>query len=156
MSEMQNLKESADKQKAIQQHEAVHAYIDSMLKRVDGELNRGKKVVSQSGWACVVLLVATVIGFIASSPLVAFAQFVAIIGNIVCMFRAQKALGVVEATMREIDGCFNTLELLGLLDGGWKNRARRRKKESVLERVWAKAKTMKLWRPYGQPVTNVA
>jgi hypothetical protein len=154
MSEMQNLKEEADKQKAVQKIESLHKYVDMLTMRL-GEQSKAVHESMRLGLSSMVLLlVVGIASFFISDPWMLAAMFGSIALNGVLLSRTQGEIHRAQRTMSEIDGVFNTLEILGYLEGGWRNRAKKKAPESKLEKAWAKAKTVKQWRPYGQPAAT--
>lgn len=154
---MEKLKDEADRQRAQQKGDAVQKYIDATFARFEREidnLHRHSAVTAPLLLACVAITVASLVW---DNTAIKVLWIVSAWITINSLFGFRDMLAKVEATDRELDGIFNTLAILGFIEDGWQNRMKKKRKprkESLLEKVWAKAKTASQWRPYGQPVAS--
>lgn len=156
MSESDELKKQADIQKQTQQYEALNTYINTITKRLEDESKEVSEAMRLGLYSLVLYVVVCVTSFFVSGPLMLAALLAGVTLTWILMQRVSNKIHKAERTISEIDGCFNTLEILGFLESGWRGRNRRKQKVSAIELAWAKAKTVARWRPYSQPVANGA
>lgn len=153
MTEMEQLKNEADKQKSIQRFDAINEYINSLTERMNAEFAESKKALQIELVSLLVMLIVVAVGFFVKSPWMLFLFFASLMANWQTVLHVKSKFAKLEKTFGEFDGAFTILELLGFLNDSWRDHQKKVVKQSVMEQTWKAAKELVQWRPYGQTAT---
>lgn len=137
-TEMQQLKENADREKAKQTLTEIAAYMDGLVREMRNghELHIRSASLEFGALWCFVLTLFTGPEILNSLSTMLF--FFTMFRNWIFIYPA------VHKASHEFDGCIKTLEILGMLDKGNKHRRKsKRYRRSYLEAYWEWLKNKK-------------
>ncbi len=132
-TEMQQLKENADRQKALETMQAISAYMDELL----AGMREGHRLHMRSAKLELAAL-GTMIATIFAPEQYHFLYLIAL--NLFWFTMIRNWAVIWPEVMRcsyKFDGCIDTLEILGVIDKGDKRRRKSKKyRESYIAKMW--------------------
>lgn len=132
-TEMQQLKENADRQKALETMQAISAYMDELLTG----MREGHRLHMRSAKLELAAL-GTMIVTLFTPEQYSFLYLIALNLFWFTMIRNWAVIWPkVTRCSHEFDGCIKTLEILGMIDRGDKHRRKSKKyRESYIAKMW--------------------
>lgn len=135
-TEMEQLKENADREKARQTLSEIAEYMDSLLKRMREEHTLHMQSMKLE------MATAFLLPLTALSPVPEYVTTLALLLFWFVIFRSWAIIyPKCNRASHEFDGCIRTLEILGMIDKGDKHRRKSKKyRESWVAAMWERAK----------------